>query len=586
MIRRLVLDHWRAYEHLDLRFGDGITFLVAANGVGKSSIVMGAAWGLLGEASNVDAASSIRGDAGRASVRLELELLDGRRLEIDRSVTARGKTQCRMLAGGEPVDDPEAMLGEAFAIDPAILGRLAFMADGSHIASGREFELRDHLFRVFGVSTLLDAAAEAGRSAKEARQARQLVRSIERKHASDRSEIRQTVEGIDEQLTRLEDARATLEELVSGTDSIRRAAQRWADHRQAVAEREARIGDLLAKAAEVGGEEPPQAADALARLGALEEEIQSRIAGVTQEAAAYEARQSTAMATIEQLREAGAVCPTCLRPITPGDASHAIHAHEEAVAAAAAQASEVRRLAEDLQTRLAAVRRVLGDLRTVPGAPPEPDEPVLDLEAAEERHAEATARLREHDQRLAELQARRALLVEQLRSEEEAEAAETGQRAAYRREAISQAAADVLQQTAERLIQERIDPLTREVAWRWKRLFGTGDLILHPDGRIRRRVGARELEFAQLSGGERIWALLVTRLLVLAVSTRVPFVWLDEPLEHLDPRLRRIVAGTLVRAATSANLRQIFVTTYEEGLARQLAEDSPMADLITVRQSS
>jgi len=91
-------------------------------------------------------------------------------------------------------------------------------------------------------------------------------------------------------------------------------------------------------------------------------------------------------------------------------------------------------------------------------------------------------------------------------------------------------------------------------------------------------------EVSEPGGGERIWALLVTRLLVLSVSTKVPFVWLDEPLEHLDPRIRRIVAGTLVRAASSANLRQIFVTTYEEPLAHQLAEDNPMAELITVRQ--
>ncbi|MEA2566948.1 MAG: hypothetical protein QOD49_2125, partial [Actinomycetota bacterium] len=47
MIRRLSLTNWRANDRLDLTFEEGVTFLVAANGVGKSSIVMGAAWGLL-----------------------------------------------------------------------------------------------------------------------------------------------------------------------------------------------------------------------------------------------------------------------------------------------------------------------------------------------------------------------------------------------------------------------------------------------------------------------------------------------------------------------------------------------------------
>ncbi|MCW3037813.1 MAG: purine NTPase [Actinobacteria bacterium] len=581
MIRRLSLTNWRAYDRLDLTFEEGVTFLVAANGVGKSSIVMGAAWGLLGEASNVDAASSVRGDADHASVQLEVELPDGKRLEIERSVTARGRTSSEILLDGEPVTDLPAILQEEFAIDPSILGRLAFMTDGSHIASGKEFQLRDHLFRVFGVSALLDAAETAARGAKEARQARELVRSIEKKQAQDRSAIGRTVEGIDEQLAGLNEARSTLEELASEAASIRQAAQRWADHRRAVARREVQIEELLSRAEDLGQVE---VREALTRLGTLEEEIQHRLEAVRQEAAGHQARGSAELATIERLREAGAICPTCLRPITPGEASHAIHEHEEALATASGQASEVRRLAAELEDRLAAIRRLLSDLRSVPGAPPVPDAPVLDLDEADLRHRRAAARLRENDQRIAELGGRRAQLVEQLRSVEEAEGAEAAQLAAYRREAIAQAAAEVLQETADRMIRERIDPLTREVAWRWKRLFGTGDLILHPDGRIRRRIGSRELEFSELSGGERIWALLVTRLLVLSVSTRVPFVWLDEPLEHLDPRVRRIVAGTLVQAASSANLRQIFVTTYEEPLAHQLAEDNPMAELITVRE--
>jgi len=84
------------------------------------------------------------------------------------------------------------------------------------------------------------------------------------------------------------------------------------------------------------------------------------------------------------------------------------------------------------------------------------------------------------------------------------------------------------------MIRERIDPLT-ERCLAMEAALRSGDLISIPTGRIRRRIGSRELEFSELSGGERIWALLVTRLLVLSVSTRVPFVWLDEPLEHLDP---------------------------------------------------
>jgi DNA repair exonuclease SbcCD ATPase subunit len=77
------------------------------------------------------------------------------------------------------------------------------------------------------------------------------------------------------------------------------------------------------------------------------------------------------------------------------------------------------------------------------------------------------------------------------------------------------------------------------------------------------------------SSGEKVIALLATRLLVLGASTRASFLWLDEPLEHLDPRNRRLAASLM--AAAGEHTRQLLVTTYEERLARQLASSESVA---------
>jgi DNA repair exonuclease SbcCD ATPase subunit len=113
-------------------------------------------------------------------------------------------------------------------------------------------------------------------------------------------------------------------------------------------------------------------------------------------------------------------------------------------------------------------------------------------------------------------------------------------------------------------------------------MFGSGGLSLSSEGRITRKLGSRTLDFGSLSGGEKVWALLLTRLLILGASTSAPFVWLDEPLEHLDPKLRKVVAGTLAKASSGAGIRQVIVTTYEAELARQLMEDVPSASLLYV----
>ena len=43
MIQRLELQNWRAYDRLDLELGPGATFVVASNGIGKTSLIMAAA---------------------------------------------------------------------------------------------------------------------------------------------------------------------------------------------------------------------------------------------------------------------------------------------------------------------------------------------------------------------------------------------------------------------------------------------------------------------------------------------------------------------------------------------------------------
>src|SRR4051794_881283 len=48
MIEVLELHNWRSYERLRLELEPGVTFIVAPNGVGKSSIIEGARFALYG----------------------------------------------------------------------------------------------------------------------------------------------------------------------------------------------------------------------------------------------------------------------------------------------------------------------------------------------------------------------------------------------------------------------------------------------------------------------------------------------------------------------------------------------------------
>lgn len=157
--------------------------------------------------------------------------------------------------------------------------------------------------------------------------------------------------------------------------------------------------------------------------------------------------------------------------------------------------------------------------------------------------------------------------------------------AAYRREGIALAAARAFEAAATKATEALIDPIATEVRWRWKQLFSSDGLTLRPDGSIVRVTQGEELDWDTLSGGERVWARIITHLLVLASSTRLTFAWFDEPLEHLDPQLRHAVAASLATAAEGHGLTQLLVTTYEHTTADQLAADIPGTSLINVREA-
>src|SRR5271156_4332871 len=70
----------------------------------------------------------------------------------------------------------------------------------------------------------------------------------------------------------------------------------------------------------------------------------------------------------------------------------------------------------------------------------------------------------------------------------------------------------------------------------YRRTYRTADgLHLRPDGQLQVGHAEIDLELPNLSGGELATALLVTRLVLAASATRASCLWLDEPLEHLDP---------------------------------------------------
>ena len=591
MIRRLKLRNWRSYKDLDLELGLGTTFVVAPNGVGKTSLVYGLAWGVFGEHSSVNPKECIRAGSESAEVCVEFNLSDERLFSIRRTARRLGASVVVYEMDGTrlPEDQAIAEMERVLGIELGVASRLSMMLGGGHFAASATLNLESHLHQAFGVAHLLNAVTNAEAVAKEAEKTRVSLRSTTKARMEDRaakeSEIEWLEKGADELRRRTSELEQVREIAASRKSLAERHLARANERKQYEHQRAELIGMIKSLL------DRPISTD---KNDLIDSELRTELEDA--ERAMGEAREGVIRArskvgaaeqALRLLDGDQAICPTCMRPLAHHEQDSAVVAHNIHQADAAAEAARFQEAYKTEEIRSQAVTRLLAQLEALP--PPsidiDEDANILTLSAADAEYLQACTNLDEYNQRLGGVQSRLALLKAEIASDDEIRKAERNLCIAYRREAAALAGKKVLREAADHVIESCIQPMAEEMRGRWKHLFSSNGLMFQADGSITRVRDGVELEWDTLSGGERTWARIVTHLIVMGTTTSLPFAWFDEPLEHLDPQLRHAVAATLATAAAGGSPRQLLVTTYEDSIARQLADDTDEAEIITIRES-
>ena len=575
MIRAIRIANWRAYESLELDLDRPVVFLVAPNGVGKSSLVEAVRWGLLGVPDDRKLGRAVRAGRDTATVRLVVRLPGPGDVEVTRELKRSGATKFHASVGGNVIDEGRyrVLIADAWAADTGLLDALIFGPAQHGKSTG--FPIRDHLADILGITQLLDAAATIKARRKE----------IEQRIESLRDDLSGTAEAIvhaEEAASALEaeveiagSARAAAADQLRGVRALHATATAWTQYRTAAQEYEEHVRGLVQKMSsvlELGGRRPDEALIEAERDANAQLEARVR--------AANDARVQAAGSVSAAELLAGDVgrCPTCLRPLTSQERAAALAAHEHDRAQSGQEVDAGEREADAARARLRAVtgfRDAFSRLRP-PDEPdvPDPGPQGLVLEQAEQVHDETT-------ERFAALNAQLALARQDLASLRKAAADQAALVAAEREDLVLGMTERALVAAARAYTTHRVEPLTAEIGRRWKLLFGAEGLQLDSDGVLTLRNGDVDLALTEFSGGERSTALLVTRLLLAASATRLQTMWFDEPLEHLDRRRRAAVAQTIVRAAQLGAVGQVVITTYEEEIARRLEATAPEAVQLT-----
>lgn len=572
MIRRVRLENWRAYRLLDLEVQAGVTFLVAANGVGKSSLLEAVRWTLLPSVMGADP-TVIRHGHSEAVVTITF-VSNQEELEVRRAVRLRGNrcsSSFEATLNGRELGEPAVRrwLAQLWSADLPFVSKTAFLAED--LRAEDEPDLRAHLCRVYSLDELQRALGEIAPALSRANRAVRTARAERTATTGQLSAARREREAIEERLeaARLEmsatrerhtQAQRTAEQVLAA-QRLRAAADAWDQQNAALRWHIERVTGSL-------GDDMP-----------LPQVLQQAKLSVSQEVEAARAEQAQLRARLDSLEEALASlraadgqCPVCLRDLDDRSRERAEHIHSEGLSHLRQQLQVVdpRPLAErlsrieTLELRVASVgeRPVSDGASSLGGADADVAATQADLERAAGalRELELTAEGIDDD-------------IERIT----AELAEAEQlRRLYREVALLEAAEKAIEQTISSVLSEQLAPLTAEVNRRWQVVFpDRPNLNLMPDGTMSRDADGSPLAFHAFSAGEKMVAKLMMRLTTLLATTKVPFCWIDEPLEHLDPRNRHLVGSMLAYLSTAPGLQQIFITTYEEPLARRLAEFQP-----------
>jgi DNA repair exonuclease SbcCD ATPase subunit len=580
MIRRIALRNWRAYERADIPFEQGTTFVVAPNGIGKSSLLEAAQFAFNGQLAS--AVSPVMLGKELAEVELALQLTGGTLLVIHRSLSAdpSSSSTLRVTLNGNTVSDQEfaAELDRAFRAAPDFIARNAFLRDS--LRDIEHTDLRSLLARAFDLDSKRAEAARLAALADELKaDAEQLSRAI-RSDAREVGRLEGELAGATTELSRTETELARVRGALEAASDVRTAYLAHVAVAQRVAEWDAAATQVLDAAREIS---PRVTFDRLAsEVEALAGEAEAAANAVQARMAAVQARLELIDSALEDLRAAGANCPVCLRPF--GE-------HDQEVAEAGHRA-EANRLRAELATfdvdaakaRVSAIRQVV---RQVDALGPRPDGPPQEAALPTDPQPAYEQARADLERAAADHQAAQALVAQLTRALDEAhdvEVRSAQSERAWRHWALTSAASTALFESIDDVLRNEIVPVRRAVGRRWNDLFADRpDLHFDLDGNQWRDVRGHRLPLDGFSAGEQTAARLLMQLAILTTATRVDFCWFDEPLEHLDPRTRRLVAGMLAHGRKATGLRQLVVTTYEEELAAQLADADDLTAIEYVR---
>lgn len=565
IINYVELTNWRAYRKLALEPKPGVNFLVAHNGVGKTSVILGAQWALFGSRVGIDPARFLRHGTDHLTTGIEA-VVGGHRVEISRrwSPNSRPRLNSSVTVDGIQTaeSDLDALLTAELAIAPDVAARLVFVPESTLAGEASMFQdIHAHLRRLVGVEDLERAAdtakGAAGRLAKELREQKR----IDSVDANRRSELERRLVSAESER---DNETTTIEELNIAYAAARQHQKEleiWNEYDEADERWRKEHASIKAELVALDIE----------NLEADRSHASTQIDSLKSKAAELRAGMQLVRDLQEQLNDAGAECPVCRQSISEVQRHYADEHHKDRMEELLSAERQVQESVDAVATRSRALNSIHARLSELKApTPPAIARPSVSDEEATELLSSLDAARQRRDTLVGQISEIRT----QLDAVVSADARGDLLADLHAKHGTAEALARVAKEIAAERVRAQLDPFLDAIHSGWRQFFtDRGELTLSSSGALELiDAEGNVTPFESFSGGEKVLAVLAARLVYVAAATNVATMWIDEPLEHLDLRNRQRSARLLATvAANDPRLSQIVVTTYEADIADVVA---------------
>jgi DNA repair exonuclease SbcCD ATPase subunit len=613
MLQELSITNWKAFEDKRISFGPGLNFFVGPNGSGKTTLLDAVSLALTGSIPMGDFKALVRDKEKEAAIQLELtsgqtHYMIRRRFTADRLGAAewcadRGRWNQLTWEG------LSARLAHELKTDPVFFSRVIYMSEMEVFEYAKDppaEALNSALERVLGIVGLTAVADSLERMSRVYGKTVSSLRAELARPAAPVPVLEGELE-ISNLRARLNETRAELDETERRADGINADLRRLHSLSHDLEHSTNLLRTCASACTELDLAER-QLPTSIEGLEALNERVMARVRELSDSVALLSEQAGRAESVTDYLASIQSLlaplvdsdanieppCPVCSRPIDKALAGRLMEDTKgrisESKHALARIRLELESVARQLQSsRLPAQRLNLAvtELHKL--------QDNVESKGVKLDFVEIEALARETSQQVTELgdEARRTRIkAEELREKITAAATMIGRLEGrgeatelrrnlqtdlvqrYKGWILTETLVSALRELVNIQRDEGVKPLylTLEELWRRWRPEEDCEIVFDVHGRIELRSGKTNLKFSQLSGGERTVLLILSRVIMLSLLSKMDFLMIDEPLEHLDLRNRRAVLNFLAAATRCKLTNQAIVTTFEESLVRKYLE--------------